>query len=99
VSLFTFRALDSQGVTQRGTLQAKDQSAAIAILHKRGWLLLQIDAAGRQGLRHALQRGPLTGAALVSFTQQLATLLGAVSRWNVPWACCSSSPASLKCVY
>lgn len=77
MSLFTFRALDSQGVTQRGTLQAKDQSAAIAILHKRGWLLLQIDAAGRQGLRHALQRGPLTGAALVSFTQQLATLLGA----------------------
>ena len=77
MSLFTFRALDSQGVTQRGTLQAKDQSAAIAILHKRGWLLLQIDAAGRQGLRHALRRGPLTGAALVSFTQQLATLLGA----------------------
>lgn len=30
MSLFTFRALDSQGVTQRGTLQAKDQSAAIA---------------------------------------------------------------------
>ncbi|MGB4489442.1 MAG: type II secretion system F family protein, partial [Pseudomonas veronii] len=77
MSLFTFRALDSQGVTQRGTLQAKDQSAAIVILHKRGWLLLQIDAAGRQGLRHALRRGPLTGAALVSFTQQLATLLGA----------------------
>ncbi|WP_449103667.1 type II secretion system inner membrane protein GspF [Pseudomonas veronii] len=77
MSLFTFRALDSQGVTQRGTLQAKDQSAAIAILHKRGWLLLQIDAAGRQGLRHALRRGPLTGATLVSFTQQLATLLGA----------------------
>ena len=77
MSLFTFRALDSQGVTQRGTLQAKDQAAAVAILHKRGWLLLQIDTAGRQGLRHAFVRGSLKGAALVSFTQQLATLLGA----------------------
>ena len=77
MSLFTFRALDSQGVTQRGTLQAKDQAAAVAILHKRGWLLLQIDAAGGQGLRHAFVRGSLKGAALVSFTQQLATLLGA----------------------
>ena len=77
MSLFTFRALDSQGVTQRGTLQAKDQAAAVAILHKRGWLLLQIDAAGSQGLRHAFVRGSLKGAALVSFTQQLATLLGA----------------------
>lgn len=77
MSLFTFRALDSQGVTQRGTLQAKDQAAAVAILHKRGWLLLQIDTAGSQGLRHAFVRGSLKGAALVSFTQQLATLLGA----------------------
>lgn len=77
MSLFTFRALDSQGVTQRGTLQARDQAAAVAILHKRGWLLLQIDAAGSQGLRHAFVRGSLKGAALVSFTQQLATLLGA----------------------
>lgn len=77
MSLFTFRALDSQGVTQRGSLQAKDQAAAVAILHKRGWLLLQIDTAGRQGLRHAFVRGSLKGAALVSFTQQLATLLGA----------------------
>lgn len=77
MSLFTFRALDSQGVTQRGTLQARDQAAAVAILHKRGWLLLQIDTAGSQGLRHAFVRGSLKGAALVSFTQQLATLLGA----------------------
>lgn len=75
MSVFKFRALDSQGVAQNGTLQAQDQAAAIAILHKRGLLLLQIEAAGSPLLRNA--RGGLNGATLVSFTQQLATLLGA----------------------
>jgi general secretion pathway protein F len=77
LSLFKFRALDSQGVAQNGTLDAKDQDAAVAVLQKRGLLVLQIDPAGMGGLRNALGRGMLNGAALVSFTQQLATLLGA----------------------
>jgi len=77
VSLFKFRALDSQGVAQNGTLEAKDQDTAVAVLQKRGLLVLHIDAAGMGGLRNALGRGMLNGAALVSFTQQLATLLGA----------------------
>lgn len=77
MSLFKFRALDSQGVAQNGTLDAMDQDAAVAVLQKRGLLVLQIDAAGMGGLRNALGRGMLNGAALVSFTQQLATLLGA----------------------
>ncbi|WP_404483615.1 type II secretion system inner membrane protein GspF [Pseudomonas sp. HT11] len=75
MSLFKFRALDSQGVAHNGTLQAQDQAAAIAVLHKRGLLLLHIEVAGSPLLRTA--RGPLKGATLVSFTQQLATLLGA----------------------
>ncbi len=74
---FKFRALDSQGVAQNGTLEAKDQDTAVAVLQKRGLLVLHIDAAGLGGLRNALGRGMLNGAALVSFTQQLATLLGA----------------------
>jgi len=77
VSLFKFRALDAQGVAQNGTLEAKDQDTAVAVLQKRGLLVLHIDAAGMGGLRNALGRGMLNGAALVSFTQQLATLLGA----------------------
>ncbi|MDG6398733.1 type II secretion system inner membrane protein GspF [Pseudomonas quasicaspiana] len=77
MSLFKFRALDSQGVAQNGTLDARDQDAAVAVLQKRGLLVLQIDPAGMGGLRNALGRGMLNGAALVSFTQQLATLLGA----------------------
>ena len=75
MSLFKFRALDNQGVPQNGTLEATDQVAAVADLHKRGLLLLQIEAAGRPLLRNP--RGQLKGTALVSFTQQLATLLGA----------------------
>ena len=43
MSLFKFRALDSQGVAQSGTLQATDRAAAVAALHKRGWLLLHIE--------------------------------------------------------
>ena len=77
MSLFKFRALDAQGVAQNGTLEAKDQDTAVAVLQKRGLLVLHIDAAGMGGLRNALGRGMLNGAALVSFTQQLATLLGA----------------------
>jgi general secretion pathway protein F len=69
--------LDSQGVAQNGTLEAKDQDAAVSVLQKRGLLVLNIEAAGMGGLRNALGRGQLNGAALVSFTQQLATLLGA----------------------
>ncbi|KPC58084.1 General secretion pathway protein GspF [Pseudomonas amygdali pv. morsprunorum] len=77
MSLFKYRALDAQGAPQNGTLEARDRDAAIAALQKRGLMVLQIDAAGMGGLRRALGSGLLNGAALVSFTQQLATLLGA----------------------
>lgn len=77
MSLFKYRALDAQGAAQNGTLEAKDQDAAVAVLQKRGLMVLQVDNAGLGGLRRALGSGLLNGAALVSFTQQLATLLGA----------------------
>lgn len=74
---FKYRALDGQGVEQHGLLEAHDKDAAIALLHKRGLMLLHIEASTLGGLRQALGRGALNGAALMSFTQQLATLLGA----------------------
>lgn len=77
MSLFKYRALDSQGVAQNGALDAKDQDAAVVLLQKRGLLVLQIESARMSGMRNAFGRGVLNGAALVSFTQQLATLLGA----------------------
>ena len=77
MSLFRYRALDAQGASLQGSLEAPDQAAAVATLQKRGLLVLHVDALGGPGLRRALNRGALSGAALVSFTQQLATLLGA----------------------
>ena len=77
MSLFKYRALDAQGAPHNGTLDAKDQPTAVTLLQKRGLLVLQVEPAGLSGLHKALGRGQLNGAALVSFTQQLATLLGA----------------------
>lgn len=74
---FKYRALDADGVTQHGSLEAADQNAAQAMLQQRGLLLLSLEASASVGLRAALRGGTLSGAALVSFTQQLATLLGA----------------------
>jgi general secretion pathway protein F len=73
---FNYRALDGEGAPQRGTLSASDQAAAVAALQKRGLMVLSIDQSlgARRG---AGRKGALGGAALVSFTQQLATLLGA----------------------
>ncbi|GFM65433.1 type II secretion system inner membrane protein GspF [Pseudomonas cichorii] len=77
MSLFKFRALDASGAVQNGALEARDQEAAVAALQKRGLMVLHIESAGLGGLSRAFGRGLLSGAALVSFTQQLATLLGA----------------------
>ncbi|QKZ05680.1 type II secretion system inner membrane protein GspF [Pseudomonas eucalypticola] len=74
---FKYRALDNDGASQQGSIEAPDQQGAVALLQKRGLLVVQVDALGGPGLRRALNRGALNGAALVSFTQQLATLLGA----------------------
>lgn len=77
MSLFKYRALDSNGIARNGALEAQDLKTAVTLLQKRGLLVLDIDLAGAQVLRKAFGRGQLNGAALVSFTQQLATLLGA----------------------
>ena len=39
MSLFKYRALDSQGQAQNGTLEAKDQDAEVAALQAFGRLL------------------------------------------------------------
>ncbi|MDE1169275.1 MAG: type II secretion system protein GspF, partial [Pseudomonas sp.] len=54
---FKYRALDSEGATQHGSLEANDQNAAVALLQKRGWLLLDISVISGPSLRQALNRG------------------------------------------
>ena len=74
---FKYRALDGQGAEHTGLIDAADRDTAIATLQKRGLMILQIDSSSLGGLRQALGRAELSGATLMSFTQQLATLLGA----------------------
>jgi general secretion pathway protein F len=74
---FRYRALTAAGKSEQGSVQASDEAGAVAQLQKRGLLVLQVEAWGGPGLGRTLNRGALNGAALVSFTQQLATLLGA----------------------
>ena len=76
MAYFKYVALDAEGITQHGTLEASDQGSAATQLQQRGLLLLRLDATANGGSR-SKTRGVLNGAALVSFTQQLATLLGA----------------------
>jgi general secretion pathway protein F len=71
---FQYRALDAEGITHKGNLAAEDQQAAVSQLQARGWLVLSIEA-GSQRLARASR--VMNDAALVSFTQQLGTLLGA----------------------
>ncbi|WP_110951617.1 type II secretion system inner membrane protein GspF [Pseudomonas bohemica] len=74
---FKYRALDAEGAVQNGALQAPDQTAALATLQQRGLLVLSLDASAGSDLRAVMRRSAMNGAALVSFTQRLATLLGA----------------------
>ncbi|MDH0746880.1 type II secretion system inner membrane protein GspF [Pseudomonas sp. GD03842] len=74
---FKYRALDADGVAHNGTLEASDRDAAVASLQQRNLLLLSLEAGAPVGLRAAMRRSVLNGPALVSFTQQLATLIGA----------------------
>lgn len=77
MATFHFQALDSDGLEQKGVLEAADADTAVATLQKRGWLVLSLQASTGAGLRLRGTRSALKPAALVSITQQLATLLGA----------------------
>ena len=74
---FRYRALDAEGVQLRGSLEAADESSAATRLQARGLLVLQLESGAGLGLRRSATASVLDGAQLVSFTQQLATLLGA----------------------
>jgi len=59
----------------KGNIEATDEHTAAARLQARGWLVLRLEA-GTAALRSGVATA-LDGAQLLSFTQQLATLLGA----------------------
>ncbi|WP_416424043.1 type II secretion system inner membrane protein GspF [Pseudomonas sp. App30] len=71
---FRYRALAADGAAHKGSLDAASEQAAVAQLQARGWLVLSLEAGSARSARASQA---MNGAALVSFTQQLATLLGA----------------------
>jgi len=74
--VYAYSALDSEGRKQRGEVQATDQALAARQLHQRGLLVLSLKPGSRL-LRAGSQRSVLKPAELISFTQQLTTLISA----------------------
>jgi general secretion pathway protein F len=73
---FRYRAVDTQGSSHQGHVEAASEQAAALQLQRRGLVVLRLNAIVQNGFR-GRGKALLSGADLVSFTQQLATLLGA----------------------
>lgn len=79
--LFRYKAVTPQGDSIEGTMEALSREDVIGRLQEAGNLALDAREAGAGGLGGGLEqlfrRAPLSGPEMVSFTQQLATLMGA----------------------
>ncbi|HKS13368.1 MAG TPA: type II secretion system F family protein [Pseudomonas sp.] len=73
---FHYKALEADGTARQGDLEAADSAAAAQVLHKRGLLVVQVQAGQGRGWR-ARSTARLKQAFVLNFTQQLAILLGA----------------------
>ena len=76
---FRYKAVTPAGETVEGRMDAPTVEDVVARLQEQGNVPLAADDADAGGgsLFKRWQRAPLSGAALVQFTQQLGTLLGA----------------------
>jgi general secretion pathway protein F len=77
--LYHYKAVTPSGEIVEGRMDAPSVEDVIARLHEQGNVPLAADDADAVGrsLFARWQKQPLSGAALVQFTQQLGTLLGA----------------------
>lgn len=73
---FSYKVLDAAGKEHRGNVEAVSEQSAVQQLQARGLLVLQVETGHRSAFT-ARTKKLLSGAVLVTFTQQLATLLGA----------------------
>lgn len=76
MAIFTYSALDSEGRKREGELEASDEATAARQLQQSGLLILSI-RQGRSLISPRKTPSAFKAAELVSFTQQLATLIGA----------------------
>lgn len=82
MTLYHFRAVNDDGETQHGQLEAADEQAVLAQLHARGLIPLEISTQrswqSLLGLELAtLLRAPRQGRQTLAFTQYLSALLQA----------------------
>jgi general secretion pathway protein F len=80
MALYRYKAVTSGGDTIEGEMEAASREEVVGKLQDAGNLPLDArpaGATGAAGLSALFKRATLSGAELVSFTQQLATLLGA----------------------
>ncbi len=79
--LYRYKALDAHGELLDGQMEAANDAEVIARLQEQGHLPVETKRATGSALEGASwkqwRQRPFSGAALVQFTQQLATLLGA----------------------
>ncbi|HEY0503859.1 MAG TPA: type II secretion system protein GspF, partial [Lysobacter sp.] len=79
--LYHYQALNSRGEMLDGQMEAASSGEVIARLQEQGHLpveaTLASEARGAALWKGLFKPKPFTGARLVQFTQQLATLLGA----------------------
>lgn len=79
--LFRYKAVTAQGDSIEGTMEAASREDVIGKLQEAGSLPLEAREADAGGLGGGIEqwfrRAPLSGSEMVSFTQQLATLMGA----------------------
>jgi general secretion pathway protein F len=79
---YRYKALNPHGEIFDGQMEAASEAELVARLQDQGHLPMETQLAdggaiGGSSWRNLLQQRPLQGAALLQFTQQLATLLGA----------------------
>lgn len=80
--VFRYRALDAQGEVVDGQMDAASEAELVVRLQEQGHLPMETRLASEGGmdsgrLRSLFRTRPFQGAALLQFTQQLSTLLGA----------------------
>ncbi|MDR6711386.1 general secretion pathway protein F [Pseudomonas hunanensis] len=74
--VFSYSALDSEGRTLQGELEAGDHDSAVHQLQRRGLLVLKLKQ-GSQLLRPGKARSVFKPIELITITQQLTTLISA----------------------
>ena len=81
MALYRYKALNARGEELSGQMEAASDTEVAARLQEQGHLPMEAKLASEAGSdfnwRGLFKTKPYSGARLVQFTQQLATLLGA----------------------